>query len=320
MTSIEEKLDKIKKSKLLATTNIDRADLITHNGTFHADEVFSTVLLARILGKDEIQICRTSNIKENVKGIVYDAGFGKFDHHQVGGNGERENGIKYASFGLVWKEYGKKYLKTLDIKEVEEIWSMIDKKLVQNIDAVDNGQVGKLVQSDLEIVTLPSLISMFNSNWDDEKENQDENFLKSVQFASIIFNRFIISAVSKINAKVGVNEAIEKSENQILILEKFMPWKEFLLNSENEKAKDILFAIFPSNRGGYSVNTVPKEKGSFESRKLLPEKWAGLKDEELQKVSKVETAIFCHMGRFICSAKTKEDAIKMAKIAIETEK
>ena len=35
-----------------------------------------------------------------------DPATGDFDHHQKGGAGERENGIRYASFGLVWREHG----------------------------------------------------------------------------------------------------------------------------------------------------------------------------------------------------------------------
>ena len=86
---------------------------------------------------------------------------------------------------------------------------------------------------------------------------------------------------------------------------------------ESENGKDILFAVFPSNRGGYNVYAVPKELGSFESRKLFPESWAGLKDEDLQKVSGVETATFCHTNRFLSVAKSKEDALKLAEIAIK---
>ena len=117
------------------------------------------------------------------------------------------------------------------------------------------------------------------------------------------------------NAKAKINKAIGEAKNQILILDEFMPWKEFLL--ENEKGKDILFVVFPSNRGGYNVYAVPKELGSFESRKLFPEEWAGLKDEDLKKVCGVNTATFCHTNRFISVAKTEEDAIEMAKIAVK---
>lgn len=317
MTVIEQKILNTKESKIVLTENIEEADLITHNGTFHSDEVFSTVLLSKVLKKDILKLCRTSNIKEGITGFVYDVGYGKYDHHQPGGNGERKNGIKYSSFGLVWRDFGKDYLKQLNCLQIEEVWSMVDKKLVQNIDAIDNGQLGKLTQFDFEVVTLPNLISMYNSNWDDEQANQNEMFLKAVQFAQTVFDRFIISVVSKIRAKSRVEDAIENSKNQILILEKFMPWKEFLLDSENEKAKNILFVVFPSNRGGYNVYAVPKENGSFESRKLFPAKWAGLKDEELSKISGVATATFCHTGRFICATRTKEDAIKIARIAVE---
>lgn len=318
MTEIEQKILNTKESKIVLTENIEEADLITHNGTFHSDEVFSTVLLSNVLKKDILKLCRTSNIKEGITGFVYDVGYGKYDHHQPGGNGERKNGIKYSSFGLVWRDFGKDYLKQLNCLQIEEVWSMVDKKLVQNIDAIDNGQLGKLTQFDFEVVTLPNLISMYNSNWDDEQANQDEMFLKAVQFAQTVFDRFIISVVSKIRAKSRVEDAIENSKNQILILEKFMPWKEFLLDSESQKSKSILFVVFPSNRGGYNVYSVPKELGSFESRKLFPIEWAGLKDEELQRISGISTATFCHTNRFICATETKEDALKIAEIAVKS--
>ena len=335
MTEIEQKLIDLPKKKIVITENVEEADLITHNGTFHSDEVFSTVFLLKLASsysleepliqvgdivfeksKQYLKLCRTSNIIGDIKGIVYDVGHGKFDHHQPGGNGERENGIKYSSFGLVWKQFGKQFLKNLNIENIDDIWKMIDNKLVQNIDAVDNGQLAKLSQFDFDIITLPNLITMYNSNWDDETSNQDECFIKAVEFASTIFDRFIISAVSKIKAKSKVLEAIERSENQILILDRFMPWKEFLLETDNDKAKNILFVVFPSNRGGYDIYSVPKELGSFESRKLFPESWAGLTNEELQKISGIETATFCHTNRFICVTKTKEDAIKLAEKTI----
>lgn len=301
-----------KKIEIICDSNL--ADLITHNGTFHADEVFATVVLSRILEKENIKLCRTSLITQKEKGVVYDIGYGKYDHHQPGGNGERENGVKYAAFGLIWKEFGKKYLKSINANNIDDVWEKIDKKLVQNIDAIDNGQLGKLTQFDFEIITLSGLISMYNSNWDDKTENQDSQFLKVLELANTIFDRVVKNAISKINAKTKINKAIEDAKNQILILDEFMPWKEFLL--ENEKGKDILFVVFPSNRGGYNVYAVPKELGSFESRKLFPEEWTGLKDEELQKVSGVNTATFCHANRFMSVAKTKEDAIEMAKIAV----
>ena len=121
----------------------------------------------------------------------------------------------------------------------------------------------------------------------------------------------------KISAKAKelVENAIENSKEGIMILEQFMPWEEAVLTSTNPKAEKINFVVFPSNRGGFCVHTVPKELGSFENRKSLPKEWAGLRDEKLQEVSKIKTAKFCHNACFICTAETKEDAIKMAEIA-----
>lgn len=293
----------------------DKADLITHSGNFHADEVFATVVLSKLIDKENITLCRTSAITQNEKGIVYDIGYGKYDHHQPGGNGERLNGVKYAAFGLIWKSFGKDYLKSINATNIDDVWEAIDKKIVQNVDSIDNGQLKISTQFDFEVITLSNVISMYNSNWDDENENQDEQFLKAVELANNIFERIVKNAISKMNAKEKIEMAIKESKNHILVLDEFMPWKEFLLESEN--GKDILFAVFPSNRGGYNVYAVPKELGSFESRKLFPESWSGLKDEDLQKVSGVETATFCHTNRFLSVAKSKEDALKLAEIAIK---
>lgn len=109
MTEIEQKLIDLPKKKIVITENVEEADLITHNGTFHSDEVFSTVFLLKLASsysleepliqvgdivleksKQYLKLCRTSNISGDIKGIVYDVGHGKFDHHQPGGNGEEK--------------------------------------------------------------------------------------------------------------------------------------------------------------------------------------------------------------------------------------
>lgn len=71
----------------------------THGGKFHADDVFSAALL-KILNP-EIQIERGFQVPENYDGVVFDIGGGEFDHHQADAR-VRENGVKYAAFGLLW--------------------------------------------------------------------------------------------------------------------------------------------------------------------------------------------------------------------------
>ena len=290
--------------------NINEANCITHSGTFHADEIFATLILSRIL--PEITLIRVPEIieepGENV--LVYDIGAGKYDHHQFGGNGERENGIKYAAAGLIWKEFGRNLLENYNVEDIDYVWNYIDKNLIQFIDSNDNGQLPKL-QADYRNVHLAYIIGLFNSKWDEEVDN-DENFMRALEIANTIFEEFLSDTFSKMKAKKIVDKAIEESKDGIVILEKYVPWKEFIVNSENEKAKDINFVVFPSKRGGYNVYAVPIEIGSFENRKSLPQSWRGKRDEELQRVTGVKTARFCHNAGFICSCETIEDAIALA--------
>ena len=80
--------------------------LITHSGIFHADDVFSTALF-RIMGY-HVPVFRVYEVPEDWMNdpsiIVYDIGFGPFDHHQADSE-VRENGIPYAAFGLLPRHF-----------------------------------------------------------------------------------------------------------------------------------------------------------------------------------------------------------------------
>lgn len=298
------------------TKDINRANCITHSGTFHADEVFATVLLSLVL--DNINILRINEVDESKiykEAIIYDVGLGELDHHQAGGNGKRNNGISYAACGLIWKKYGIRILENIGISSdnIDYLFNKIDKNLIQFIDANDNG-ITPSIKTDYKYISLASIIASFNPNWDEDVD-ADIRFMDAINLAKIVVKNEFESEISKLKAKSKVENAINCSENDIMILDEFMPWKEFILESNLNKAKDILYVVFPSNRGGYNVYAVPKEEGSFENRKSFPKEWAGLRDENLQKVTGVKTARFCHTACFICTAETKEDAMKLAILA-----
>ena len=298
------------------TKTPEQANAITHGGVFHADEVLATVILSKAI--DNLCVCRTFKMPEELREevIVYDIGFGKFDHHQKGGNGTRKNGVPYASCGLIWKEFGHKVVENTCNPEL--IWKLIDRDLIQGIDASDNGAIPKLDYPAYNM-SLSQTIAVFNPTWDSD-EDDDDAFIKAVKFAEVIFDNVFKKAVSKARGKDIVEEAIDVSEDHVLVLKDFAPWREFVLSSTNEKAKEILFVVFPSIREGYNWQCVPKKLGSKENRKNVPSEWRGLNGQELQKVSGVETAIFCHSAGFIGGAETFEDTLKMAKMAVNYKK
>jgi len=70
-----------------------------------------------------------------------------------------------------------------------------------------------------------------------------------------------------------------------------------------EEAKEILFVAFPSNRGGYSIKTVPKSIDDRTARLDFPLEWGGKSQEELEKISNIDGLTFCHTARFIVACK-----------------
>ena len=299
---------------IITTKIATEANVITHGGIFHADEVLATVMLSKII--DNLTVLRTFKVPEDISDevIIYDIGGGKFDHHQKGGNGVRENGVPYAAAGLIWKEFGSQILANSCNPEV--VWKMLDRDLVQGVDAIDNGTLPKL-DYEAKPMNFSAIISSFNPTWD-SSESPDDCFLKAVAFAETVFDNILKNAESKAKAQEIIDAAIESSEGHIMVLDRFVPWQEFLFSSVNEKAEEIQFAVFPSLRGGYNWQCVPDSLGGFGQRKPVPAEWKGLNGAALQEVTGIATAIFCHPAGFIGSAETLEDAIKLAELAINS--
>jgi uncharacterized UPF0160 family protein len=283
--------------------------IVTHNGNFHADDVFSIAALKTIfpsftlIRTRDVEIIAKADIVIDVGG-VYDPETGRFDHHQRGGAGERENGIPYSSFGLMWQKYG------LDICQGnQDVANGVDASLVSKIDAIDCGHVEGIYAG----ISLSQTISMFNPTWQ-EDSHFDTCFDEAVDFASRVLTRFIASSSGGINAKAIVAKAIDIAQDpRVIVLEKYTPWKK-TVHALSEKA---LYMIYPSHSGQWIIQTVPVEPGSFEDRRPLPKEWAGLSDKTLQEVTGIHDAMFCHNGLFIAGAESFESTMKMASIALQ---
>ncbi|WP_372761807.1 MYG1 family protein [Pseudoalteromonas sp.] len=283
--------------------------IATHNGNFHADDVFSVAALKCIF--PNVKLIRTRDMALISKAdIVIDVGgehnpeTNRFDHHQRGGAGARENGIPYSSFGLIWQKYGVQIC-----QGNQETANALDAGLVSTIDAVDCGHVEGVAQG----ISLSQTISMFNPTWQEES-NFDACFDEAVEFASRLLTRFIAAANGGISAKAIVAKAIEDAADpRLIVLEKYTPWKK-TVHALSEQA---LYMVYPSHSGQWIIQTVPVEPGSFEDRKSLPTAWAGLSDEAFQQAIGIDDAVFCHNGLFIAGAKSFDSIMKMATMALQ---
>ena len=212
--------------------------------------------------------------------------------------------MKYSSFGLIWKLLGEK------ICTSKEVTKLVDERLVKIIDAVDNGQAEKVENS----FTINDVISGFNQNWyeDGDEENRLIGFKAALNVAERVLDNVIRSAKGFVMADEEMKKTKLILNGKVLLLERFVPWQQYVRNT----FPDSVFVIFPDSNETWRVQAVPEDKRSFKSKKLLPESWAGLEGEELAKLTEVSDAVFCHSGRFIAGAKTKESIIKMAELAL----
>ena len=284
--------------------NKKEANCITHSGTMHADEVFATAFLELYLG--EVRVFRTVSVdptalKKDV--FIYDIGRGEYDHHQKDAL-RRENNLLYSSVGLLWKSFGKEFLKRWDFSNVDELHQAIDKDLVEGIDGDDNGVFPK-VECPYRVKTLPNIIKIFNPSFDSD-ENESDQFIKAVSLAKMIWEEEIYYMNGKLIAEHKVHDFIENSDPncKYLFLDEYLPYEDAVLS--NPKANSLLFVAFPSNRGGYAIKTIPKSSEDKTARILFPEEWAGLQNEELEQVSHIPGLRFCHTGRFIVTCDTEE--------------
>ncbi len=293
--------------------DINEANGITHNGTMHADEVFATAFLSLYFGN--FKVARVSEVPKDISTntIIYDIGKGKFDHHQTDAR-IRDNGIKYSSFGLLFEEYGLNYLKKLKLKNTKTIYNYLVKDFIEAIDAIDNG-IFPEIKSIYKIKTVSDVIKIFNPSYG-SNDNEDEQFIKAVSLAESILTEELKNVIGKVEAGAKVKKLLNKTKGSILILDEYLPYEETVLTSLS--GKKIKFAIYPSNRGGYGIKTIPISTTDKTSRVYFPKEWGGLTNDDLEKVTGVKGSLFCHTNRFLMTASDLNTAIKLAEIAINT--
>ena len=281
-------------NQLLKMIRQKDASAFTHNGKFHADDVFSSALLLYL--NPEITITRGNKVPDDFDGIVFDIGRGRYDHHQKDSR-IRENGISYAAFGLLWEDLGCEILG-------DELAEKFDEAFVQPLDNNDNtGEKNELA----------SLIGSFNPSWD-ENGGTDEAFFRAVSVAGMILENKFARYLGNERADKRIEEVLETrdqtGDSRILVLPEFIPCQKRLSETE------VAFVIFPSNRGGYCIQPQKKEY-SLNYKCSFPSEWLGLENEELQKETGLSSATFCHKGGFLMSVGDLSDAIRACQISLD---
>lgn len=280
--------------------DVKEVTLVTHiSKPHHADDVCATALL-RILFEDLNQTpCKLVKtftpaedgyIDETEDTVIYDIGLGIYDHHQAKDNDPfgllesrfKEDGSKYSSTGLIWKEIG-------HILVPEEYVDEFYNNVLLYIDQQDNGEAFN---------PLSTLIR--HMNYYNEK-NKYECFELSVNMMRTMFTASFNMYTKQHNETEEIKEIINSREDDIcLVSDKYYAG----LAAEASKL-EIPFIVYPDARDNtgikYSFKTVTPIDGEMTDHIL------DIPDE----VRKWEGVTFLHPSCFLGTAVTKARAIEI---------
>lgn len=219
--------------------------------------------------------------------IIYDIGYGEFDHHQKNAD-IRENGVKYAAFGLLFREFGE----ILFSNENDQL--RFDESICQAIDAADNG-CGKNM--------ISSFINAFRPAWDDcnSMTNAFHDAYKTA-FTYILRMREQILASRRAINVLERSVTCETDGGKIILLDRYVPHNEWCYNH------GISAAVYPSNRGGYACSVISVPGGDNTCR--FPMNWRGLTADVLVTETRIDGMMFCHNSGFMISADTQMACIQ----------
>lgn len=295
--------------------------IVTHDSSFHADDVFAVATLQIYLDKigETYKVVRSRD-KEIIDkadfvvdtGHVYDEEENRFDHHQESFKEVGYLDIPYSSFGLVWKHFGKQICGEGAVGK--HVWTKLRNEFVTVIDANDNG----IVTASETIKGLEPLDpEIFIFSWRPHyNERTDENlykgFTEAVKFAKGFLERQIKLAQAKEELRDEFELVLKSKKNifktdslKVLVLPKPLPWKEFI-DLENN---DFDFVVHERENGDYMAVGVPVARNSMKV-KVKKNSWLGLDAEALTEKSGVKDMVFYHKTGYILVAKTKEAVLE----------
>lgn len=254
---------------------------LTHAGKFHADDVFGAAFL-KIINSD-IKIIRSNIVPDDFDGLVFDIGMGRFDHHMAD-KIVRENGISYAAFGLLWREFAPSLYGNY-------VYESIDRKLIQDLDLADNtGSYNALAIA----------IDAFNP---EDVKNSDSEFFDAMQFARKILINMVDQQKRHEKDLMKVKKYYEEAKDKrIIVLDEPLFYKDYLPFTE------AIYVVYPSNRGGFAAQGVTISPDTNELKKDFPEKWVKNLPPYLR---------FCHTSRFLVAADSFEEIMHAVREALK---
>ena len=246
--------------------NKESIEVVVHGGSFHGDDV-ACVALLKLLYK-EVNVTRKFKIDPESENADFILDIGRMDrvtdtqvildHHQ-GPELIPGTEIKHCAFSKLVEHM----LDNPDSLFKKHLYNA----LVLPVAAQDNGQN----YSEFGLVPSPlTFVNAMTLSWKDDQKLSDQRFNEVVNIAMVVIENIIKNIKDKVEAIDEIYAAIKKMEGGVLVLDRYLPWVDTVIEHNGEDPM-VKLVIYPSNRGGYNIQVVPKRSGSFESWIGIPE-------------------------------------------------
>lgn len=253
----------------------------THGGQAHMDDMASAGLLKTIF--PEIEIKRLGFKEEPVYAedtIVFDVGFGEFDHHQKD-HKRHEDGSSYCALSLLWEKFGLELC-----SDNHYMYNKIYKSVIKPIEITDTTGAQN---------PLSTFFRFKNAS-----ETPIEAFNKTVEEMTLFFNgvkeECLKIAPELERAKQFYDEEIDGSVFSLPVEEPFIQTD--IIAQLSEK---ILYYVHKSDRAPDNYNIIAVGDDG-KNRKLIP--LPGMSVSNPDESKKLEEfgligVVFLHTNRFI---------------------
>lgn len=300
--------------------------IVTHSGSFHADEIAALYLLEKVYLKHPISFMddRTTNLdlrlaetdlpkedapyqipvirtrdsnllsisRMNPSVLVMDVGgefddkMLNFDHHQQSMTETWEDGTPYSSAGLVWRWLKNKGL--LEPEFGEEMIAVLEKELIRPLDSHDNG---------MDIFEPAMTLDLYNRD-----RNQLIQFEKAFHFFKEYMDNRIYHLNNDLQCEIMLKKAWAERQpgSRHIILEESPPGNrssEILKAISGDQA--LLMGISKGkNKNAYSLVSMSKDT-AFSIKCPFPEEWCGRMNFEVTIDEQSIPMVFVHKNGFM---------------------
>lgn len=288
--------------------------IITHNGRFHADEVFSCMVIQTIHPECTIVRSRSPEIIASGDyvvdvGGVHDERTLRFDHHQFS---TEDTEYGKSSAGLVWDTFGELYLAHVMSTVNASAIDTVNKLVVDFIRQIDAADIG-VARSSNEY-SISNVIANMNPYWD-EARAPDIRFAEAIAVMRSMFEAYVLNVFAVARLDRIVSQASQ--EDGVFIFRRQVPWKRFLDSSLYRKCSFVVLPV-PVD-GVWIAKSIPK-RGEYGEALLFPKRWAGRADVDLSTIASTSNLVRCSDDRRTVVALNKTAAIKAAKRVVALRK